>query len=342
MFSIKKDDKSIQVTRGDTLSFAVEAKVDGEQYIFQPGDVVRLKVTEKKDCETVLLQKDFAVTEEMETVWLSLTKEETRLGDVISKPTDYWYEVELNPFTNPQTIIGFDEEGAKIFRLYPEGKDLEPKPIDPEEIPVVDTKLDLTSERPVENKVVAKAIIDITGDIGILINRLNAILSLKEGSTTGDAELIDIRAGADGHVYESAGEAVRQQFRRVMNTVEVLPGDMRAYVEQLLYSLREQVESAAYAADELVAEITEKLERGEFNGPSGIQGPRGEKGDPGEKGEPGEKGAPGISGICVPTNGMFTLTVDDEGNLWAYYTGENPPQFEIDEEGNLYYIIPVQ
>ena len=90
-------------------------------YKFQPGDVVRIKVFGKKDAENVVLQKDFPVLEVTENVEIFLTEEDTKIGEVISKPKDYWYEVELNPGDYPQTIIGYDEDGAKVFKLYPEG-----------------------------------------------------------------------------------------------------------------------------------------------------------------------------------------------------------------------------
>lgn len=134
MFQIN-DDLSLYVTRGDVAAFYVSAVEGGESYTFKAGDVLRMKVFEKKSCENVVMQKDFPVETDAENVEIYLTENDTRIGSIISKPKDYWYEVELNPLNNPQTIIGYDEDGAKVFKLFPEGKDAEV--IEEEDVPLI-------------------------------------------------------------------------------------------------------------------------------------------------------------------------------------------------------------
>ena len=105
--------------------------------------------------------------------------------------------------------------------------------------------------------------------------------------------------------------------------------------------------TASEEAKSLVEEAIKKVESGAYAGPPGIQGPQGERGEKGEKGEKGdkgdkgEKGDTGASGITVPASGMFTLSGDTEGNLWAYYNdSDTAPTFETDTDGNIYYITP--
>lgn len=52
----------------------------------------------------------------------------------------------------------------------------------------------------------------LLSEVGLLSARINNLAKLQEGSTTGDAELRDIRIGYDGKEYKNAGEAVRGQI----------------------------------------------------------------------------------------------------------------------------------
>lgn len=124
MLVIDPKTKQINLTRGDEVLIEINAQnEDGTDYIFKVEDVVRFKVFKAKDCNCVELQKDVKVETEGTSVNVTLTKDETKIGELINKPVKYWYEVELNPETSTQTIIGYDLDGEKIFMLYPEGSD---------------------------------------------------------------------------------------------------------------------------------------------------------------------------------------------------------------------------
>jgi len=121
MFVISSD-KTIHITRGDTAVIEIGCDgPDGNHYEFKTGDTVRFKVFERRNCDNVVLVKDVKVVKPTLTVDIELAESDTKIGDIINKPVNYWYEVELNPEQNPQTIIAYDAEGPKIFKLYPEG-----------------------------------------------------------------------------------------------------------------------------------------------------------------------------------------------------------------------------
>jgi hypothetical protein len=125
MFKIK-DDQSIHVTRGDigVIEVGGEDEVTGNICTFVPGDKIRIQVYEKKHPENVVLRKVVTVEEEAETIDIPLDKIDTKIGALITQPKEYHYEIELNPDTMPQTLIGHDDiSGPKIFKLYPEGAD---------------------------------------------------------------------------------------------------------------------------------------------------------------------------------------------------------------------------
>lgn len=58
-------------------------------------------------------------------------------------------------------------------------------------------------------------------EIEVQKKRIDKLTRLEEGSTTGDAELKDIRVGVDRRTYPTAGDAVRNQIRPINEKLEI-------------------------------------------------------------------------------------------------------------------------
>lgn len=110
--------KTIKITRGDRITLELTNKIGN----FKVGDKIKFSIVEKNHYENVVFQKIYTVTEESSVFYLTLTGQDTKIGEIISRDKTYWYEVEYNGDT---TLIGKDDDGHKEFILRPEAADKE-------------------------------------------------------------------------------------------------------------------------------------------------------------------------------------------------------------------------
>ena len=102
----------------------------------------------------------------------------------------------------------------------------------------------------VKDKIARSKAIALEDDLAIQKARIDEITSLPEGSTSGDAELADIRVGYDGVDYGGAGIAVRGQFSDISKRgnitipdTDFTPGNIGASGEDLISGARTRTQS---------------------------------------------------------------------------------------------------
>lgn len=310
MFEIKED-MSIAVTRGDICFFDLSAVTsEGIPFSFVEGDILRLKISTKKNCEDVVLVKDYTIESDCESIVLSLTGKDTKIGPVISKPVTYWYEICLNPETNPQTLVGYDEEGAKVFLLLPEARDMNGDDLEPDDVPWVDTELDDSSSNPISNQAIAR-------EIKRIDDTLKNKLSTTGGSMIGPISMSEQRIVNVGNPV-SDGDAANKKF--VSESIKKTNDETLAHMQKN-YATSDEVKK-------LSAEATGAIPAPNTNSAVGnclVVTAVDENGKPTAWGTANVSGT-GASGVDGKNGVTFTPYVDAEGNLsWTNDGGlENP------------------
>lgn len=95
----------------------------------------------------------------------------------------------------------------------------------------------------------------ISSDVSISSGRLDSLATLKEGSTTGDAELVDIRSAFNGNSYPNAGTAVRKQME-----------DMLAMMSNYVHVISERLLESNKTVDGIYSHNTTNVTMGTATG----------------------------------------------------------------------------
>lgn len=109
-----------------------------------------------------------------------------------------------------------DKQNKKITDLQTTTKES----LDSQSAKINDFKSEVNTSLSNQNTLINQTASTQNSKITTLESRMDTFTNLKEGSTTGDAELQDIRVGADGTKYTSAGKAVREQVNQLNDVLE--------------------------------------------------------------------------------------------------------------------------
>lgn len=93
----------------------------------------------------------------------------------------------------------------------------------------------------------------LLSEVGVMAARLNNLAKLEEGSTTGDAELQDIRVGYNGTTYESAGDAVRDSDAALDSDIKNMIFSKKAYVKDIVNVSLFPFEKGTYSTESGIA-----------------------------------------------------------------------------------------
>lgn len=116
---IVDENETIHINRGDKLLLEYSIDNGDTNYVFNEGDYITFAIYGSgKMNEFPFVFEKFIPTAGSDIVNIEIPSEKMKFGDYINKPKTYWYEIQLN---NEETTTGYDKNGAKELKLYPEG-----------------------------------------------------------------------------------------------------------------------------------------------------------------------------------------------------------------------------
>lgn len=123
MFKIENG--NMLLNRGDSATIRIENTSSN----FNPGDCIKFSIMEKNNCNSVVFQKRYDIIEQSTTepnvFEIGLTPEDSKefCPPLKTGTKTFWYEIELESGDVINTLIGYDDKGAKEFIVFPEASE---------------------------------------------------------------------------------------------------------------------------------------------------------------------------------------------------------------------------
>lgn len=112
------NEKNIGITRGDIGSFNLKVmQSNGSYYQFKTSDKVYFTVKKSYGDSSYIIRKIITFNRTTDTCVINLVASDTNFGSLIGSPRKYVYDISINEI---ETVVGYDDAGAKQFIIYPE------------------------------------------------------------------------------------------------------------------------------------------------------------------------------------------------------------------------------
>lgn len=207
---VKREDlvvsnNSVTMTKSDVQNITISA----DTTVVLPSNVINQELYLNAKCNT----KDSILTFKngTETTKLKLAANSYNVFQISANGSDYIIERKSTDYpelTDEEINAGISNEGIDLSD-YQTKTDASLKTISKTIVGAINENSSQIKDKA--NKV----------DLEVERKRIDNFTKLGEGSTTGDAELIDIRVGVDGFEYKNAGTSIREQVKplyEILNT----------------------------------------------------------------------------------------------------------------------------